>query len=143
MVQSLSHALTVLAKHHRTLPQPMNVATLIVTFAEIWAWIGLAVATLFLLVGIDRVDANAKTSFTFRPLLIPGVVLLWPMVLWRWWVLETDRDRPLQRHRPPRRFHKLAWLVLAPLIPAILITGLLVRQDGPYERPAVLLEAPE
>ena len=121
----------------------MQTASTLLAIAEYWAYAGLAVAAVFLTIGIDRVDANARTSFVFRPLLLPGVVILWPLVLHRWWVLETGRDRPKARHRPPRWVHKAAWVVLAAIIPAILITGLLVRQDGPYERPAVLLEAPE
>ncbi|MEM7743038.1 MAG: hypothetical protein AAF409_04935 [Pseudomonadota bacterium] len=115
----------------------------LLTAAELWAWAGGAVALVFLGVGIDRVDPNARTSFVFRPLLIPGIVLLWPLVLWRWAVLETGRDRPHARHQPPRGFHRYAWLVFGAVIPAILIAGLIVRQDGPLERPAILLEAPE
>lgn len=118
-------------------------ADTVLLVVEVWCYAGLALAAVFLTVGIDRVDANARTSFIFRPLLIPGVVLLWPLVLWRWVVLETGRDRPLARHRPPRRFHKAAWVVFACVIPAILVTGLLVRQDGPWERPAERLEAPQ
>ncbi len=55
---------------------------------EIYGWIGAAVAALFLLVGIDRVDPSARSSYAFRPLLIPGIVVLWPLVLLRWIRLE-------------------------------------------------------
>ena len=121
----------------------MQTADTILMLVQYWAWAGLAVAAMFLTVGIDRVEPNSKTSFVFRPLLIPGVVILWPLVLWRWVQLETGRDKPLARHRPPRKFHRTAWIVFAIVIPTILVTGLLVRQDGPWERPAVLLEAPQ
>lgn len=121
----------------------METADTILTIVEVWCWAGAASAVVFLGWGIDRVEPNARTSFIFRPLLIPGVVLLWPLVLWRWWVLETGRDRPLARHHPSRSVHKPVWIVFAVLIPAILITGLLIRQDGPWERPAIRLEAPE
>lgn len=121
----------------------MQTADSILTAVLWWAYAGAAVAAAFLTFGIDRVDPNARRSFIFRPLLVPGVVILWPLVLWRWIQLETGRDRPLARHRPPRRFHRPAWVVFAVLIPAILVTGLLVRQDGPWERPATRLEAPE
>ena len=87
--------------------------------------------------------AKCGTHILSRVPTIPGVVILWPLVLWRWVQLETGRDRPLARHRPPRGFHKFAWIVFAALIPAILVTGLLVRQDGPWERPSVRLEAPK
>ncbi|MEM7686061.1 MAG: hypothetical protein AAF293_14635 [Pseudomonadota bacterium] len=121
----------------------MQTADTILTLAQYWAWAGLAVSAVFLTVGIDRVEPNARTSFVFRPLLIPGIVMLWPLVLLRWFVLETGRDTPLARHRPPRQWHGRFWIVFAAAIPLILIIGLIIRQDGPWERPAVLLEAPE
>ena len=100
-----------------------------ITIAEYWIWSGLGVALVFLTVGIDRVEPNARGSYIFRPLLIPGVVLLWPLVLWRWFVLETGRDVPHCRHQPPRHWHRVVWLALAVLIPVILITGVLILQD--------------
>ncbi len=59
--------------------------------AEIWGWIGLAVAVPFLGFGIDRIDPAARGSYVFRVLVIPGVVLLWPIVLVRWAQLERRR----------------------------------------------------
>lgn len=49
-----------------------------------YAALGLAVAAAFLGFGIGRVDPAARGSYAFRPLLLPGVVLLWPLVLWLW-----------------------------------------------------------
>lgn len=49
--------------------------------------IGLVVAVAFLLVGFNRVDPAAQGAYAVRPLLLPGLVLLWPLVLWRWWIL--------------------------------------------------------
>ena len=43
--------------------------------------IGGAVAAWFLLWRIDRIDPAAVGAFAFRPLLVPGVVLLWPIVV--------------------------------------------------------------
>lgn len=51
---------------------------------------GFAVAAVFLLWGIERVSPLAIGAYAFRPLLIPGVVLLWPLVLWRWIALERQ-----------------------------------------------------
>lgn len=56
----------------------------------LWATPGLIVAIVFLTVGIDRVDHAAVGAYAFRPLLIPGIVLLWPLVVWRWAVLARD-----------------------------------------------------
>jgi hypothetical protein len=52
---------------------------------------GAAVAVAFLLVGIDRIDAAARGSYAVRPILVPGLILLWPLVLWRWIALERAR----------------------------------------------------
>lgn len=55
--------------------------------AMAYAGIGALVGLAFLLAGIDRVEPAARGGFAFRPLLLPGLVLLWPLVLWRWVVL--------------------------------------------------------
>lgn len=54
----------------------------------IWAGIGLAVAVVFLLFGFDRIDPGAHEAYAVRPLLIPGLMLLWPLVIWRWIILS-------------------------------------------------------
>ena len=66
----------------------MIVAEYIVSACKIYAAIGGVVAAAFLLYGIDRVDQGAHATYAFRPLLIPGAVLLWPLVVWRWIALE-------------------------------------------------------
>ena len=45
---------------------------------------GLLVGVAFLVWGIERLDATAVGAYAFRPLLLPGLVLLWPWVLQRW-----------------------------------------------------------
>lgn len=59
----------------------------------LWGGIGLLVAAVFLTVGIDRVEPAARGAYAVRPLLVPGIVLLWPVVLLRWRALEKA-DRP-------------------------------------------------
>ena len=49
---------------------------------------GCVLAAAFLTVGLDRIDKDARGSIAFRPLLVPGLVLLWPLVAARWIVLE-------------------------------------------------------
>jgi hypothetical protein len=56
----------------------------LVAFAAYLA-IGAIVAAPFLTFGIGRVDPGAeKAPWTFRLLVLPGVVALWPFVLRRW-----------------------------------------------------------
>jgi hypothetical protein len=66
---------------------------LIVDAAALYGAAGGVVAVAFLLVGLDRVDPVARGAYAFRPLLVPGLVLLWPLVLWRWAVLARGAAR--------------------------------------------------
>jgi len=66
-------------------------AETIVHAAMLYGAAGLAVAAVFLLWGIDRIDSSSAGAYAFRPLLIPGIMLLWPAVLLRWAWLERRR----------------------------------------------------
>lgn len=66
----------------------METALALVNLVKIYLSIGAVVALFFLIFGIDRIDQTARGSYAFRPLLAPGVVVLWPLVLWRWLALE-------------------------------------------------------
>ena len=59
-------------------------AVLILGLAAAYGAAGLAVGLAFLLVGLARLDPAAASAYAFRPLLLPGLILLWPLVLWRW-----------------------------------------------------------
>lgn len=52
--------------------------------AEVQGCAGLLVAAVFLLVKIERIEPAAHGLVAFRPLLVPGIVLLLPLVLGRW-----------------------------------------------------------
>lgn len=67
-------------------------AALIVDLVKVYLVIGAIVATAFVIVGIDRVDETAHGAYAFRPLIVPGVVVLWPLVLWRWLALSRHRS---------------------------------------------------
>ena len=62
-------------------------AAMIVQCVTPYGGIGLLVAVAFLFLGIDRVDPAARGAHAFRPLLLPGLVLLWPFVVARWIIL--------------------------------------------------------
>lgn len=59
---------------------------------EIYGWIGATIAVVFLLYGIDRVDPSARGSYAFRPILVPGIIVIWPLVLYRWFSLEQTGE---------------------------------------------------
>lgn len=62
----------------------MTVADLVYWSGLAYGGLGLAVAAAFLAFGLDRIDSSARGSLAFRPLLVPGLVLLWPFVMARW-----------------------------------------------------------
>lgn len=62
----------------------MGLASAVILIAEAYAWAGAVVAAAFLLWGVDRIDPAARGAYLFRLLALPGVVGLWPLVLWRW-----------------------------------------------------------
>lgn len=120
----------------------MSAAEAILALARGWGMIGLGVAAVFLTIGMDRIDDDARGAYVFRPLLIPGIVLIWPLVLWRWFALETGRDLGAARHRPPRAAHGVVAVILAVLIPLTLATGLTIRQTWPAHIAPEQLSAP-
>lgn len=114
----------------------------VILLGSIYLYVGCAVAAAFLLFGIGRVDENAQEAWIFRPLLIPGAVLIWPLVIWRWIVLHRGEDKR-DRHRMPRIFQERVQLVFIVAIPVILLLGFALRQDPTGLAAPVLLEAAE
>lgn len=117
-------------------------AQALLSLVEVWLYTGAAVAAVFLTIGIDRIDEDSRGSYIFRPLLVPGVLMLWPLVLWRWFVLETGRDNWRRRHSPDRGAHAPVWRVLAIALPLIVLVALGLKQAPPVDFAPVRLEAP-
>ncbi|WP_299597840.1 hypothetical protein [uncultured Tateyamaria sp.] len=111
----------------------MDVAQALVMAMQTWGMIGALVAAVFLTIGIDRIDEDARGAYVFRPLLIPGVLLIWPIVLWRWWQIETERAAWANRYRPVRASYGLAIIAMSIGILVIVIAGLSVRQTWPAD----------
>ncbi len=57
----------------------------VIEAARLYAVIGLVVGVGFLVLGIELLHPAARGAYAFRPLLLPGLVTLWPLVAWRWW----------------------------------------------------------
>ena len=119
----------------------MTGAEVLVTLVQIWGGIGAAVALAFLTVGIGQIDEDARGALAFRPLVVPGILVLWPLVLWRWWVLATKRDAWRARHHPPRKVYGPVSAVFATLIVVTLVTTFLIRQSWPDDMAPVQLES--
>lgn len=62
----------------------MDTAETIIAVARWYLVAGGGVALIFLTYAVGRIDPAARDSYLFRILLIPGVVGLWPLVLWAW-----------------------------------------------------------
>lgn len=115
----------------------MGLAEAVLGAAAVWAGIGLGVALLFLSLAVGRIDPQAAGAYVFRVLLIPGIVLLWPLVLWRWWSLASGRAPHGSPYDPPRRWQRRFEIGLGVLAPLVLVAGLLIRQADPINRAPV------
>ncbi len=101
---------------------------------------GMAVALIFLVYGIGLMDENAQGAWIFRPLIIPGILLIWPLVLWRWWVLARGENK-LARHKMPRGAQRLGQLLFSLMIVAVIVTAVLNRQNPSNLAQPIQLEA--
>ncbi|ABD56041.1 hypothetical protein [Jannaschia sp. CCS1] len=115
----------------------------LIWLAQVYLGLGAATALAFLGFGIDRIDENARGVWLFRPFLIPGILLIWPLVLLRWMQLERAGDLGAARFRPPLAGQPRLALAMAGAVIIIMSGAMILRQDGPSEAPAVQLEAPE
>lgn len=59
----------------------------------IYAATGAVFGLWFLLSGLEGLLPAARGAHAFRALLLPGLTLLWPWVLWRWHVLRRAPAR--------------------------------------------------
>ncbi len=69
----------------------MDTAQFIVDIVQVYLLVGCGVAAVFLIIGVDRIDPSARGSYLFRVMALPGSIGLWPLVLYRWLVLEAAR----------------------------------------------------
>ncbi|MFL4470678.1 hypothetical protein ACERZ8_12590 [Tateyamaria armeniaca] len=117
----------------------MDIAQALVMGMQAWGIIGAIVAAVFLTIGMDRIDEDARGAYIFRPLLIPGVLLIWPLVLWRWWQIETEAAGWAPRYRAVRAWYGPTVILMSIAIVVIIITGLSVRQTWPADAVPVQL----
>ena len=67
---------------------------------EAYATLGLAFALVFVSLGVQKIDPEAKgTKLGFRLLIIPGVIAFWPMLLRRWASGATEPPPETELHR--------------------------------------------
>ena len=75
----------------------VTVAQWIVNLAMAYAAIGLLFAVIFVVIGVERIDASAKGApIFFRLLILPGAAALWPVLLGRW--LRGQPHPPVEKN---------------------------------------------
>lgn len=81
---------------------PLPLANTLALLVEAWLLLGLAAAGALLWRGLTRLDpATRGAGVGFKLLLLPGMVLLWPLLLWSWFAgsRATDRSAHLDASR--------------------------------------------
>ncbi|GHB45440.1 hypothetical protein GCM10007094_38560 [Pseudovibrio japonicus] len=73
----------------------MVVAEIIILIAQIYCVIGFIVAIVFITIGLSRVELAARKAYLFRLQILPGLILLWPIVIVRWVALERSGEKAL------------------------------------------------
>ena len=110
-------------------------------FLRLYLLVGGLVAAWFCFYGLGKVDGNGEGAWVFRPLILPGLVMLWPLVVWRLAQIMRGWDEA-ERHVPPRKIQDRMGIMLAVFIPFILAICLSVKQERPLDAPAILLAPP-
>jgi hypothetical protein len=74
---------------------PIAIAQLLVRGLELYLVAGLIFAIAFQLRGLSRIASDG--SWGFRLCITPGVIGLWPLLLWKWWSGKPPRERNAHR----------------------------------------------
>ena len=70
---------------HPSARMSLESAEIVASIIQAYAGAGLAFALVFLPFGAARVDPHLVGSpVAVRMLIVPGVVIFWPMLAWRW-----------------------------------------------------------
>lgn len=102
-----------------------------------YAAVGAAFAMVFVSRGVGQLDPNAQgTGIGFRMLIAPGVVALWPVLAARW-LRSPDGPHAASNTgtRAHRRVHLVVWLVLGPMLGALIVAAVLTRPAVPAQEP--------
>jgi hypothetical protein len=63
----------------------VTIVTILFSILGIYLAAGLLFAVIFLIKGIERVDASAHgATWGFKLIIIPGIMALWPVLLNKW-----------------------------------------------------------
>lgn len=113
-------------------------AKIIVTLAGAYLATGLVVGVAFLLFQVEKQDPACRGAYAFRPLLLPGLALLWPIVLLKW-ASRGQTGAPTVTTIRHKRAHRLIWSVLMLFIAVILGIAVSIRSHSVPETPSLRL----
>lgn len=121
----------------------MNVAGGVVLGAEIYAAAGACAAAGFLAFGLSKISVGARGAYAFRALIVPGLILLWPCILFRWRRLARGEEG----YRAPdlaaqQRTHTVVWRAAAILLPILLLASQALRPRETLDQAPVRLSPP-
>jgi hypothetical protein len=121
--------------------QSMTVAFGLVALIKAWLVTGAVVALAFLWRGL-RSDPAARGAYSFRLVILPGLILLWPLVVWRWAAPLRSGAEP--KLKSQHAAHGVIWLCIAAILATAFILMALNRSvklpDQPSQRLSVLDE---
>jgi len=73
----------------------VQIAPILLVLAGVYLGVGAVHAVPFLIRGMERIDPAARAApWSFRMLIAPGVVALWPLLLRRWLRAARGAARP-------------------------------------------------
>lgn len=106
-----------------------------------YAVLGAGFATVVQGRGLPKFDPGTQgTSVAFRLILLPGMIALWPLLVWRW--KTATRHPPFQPNQDlsatPRRLralHRLGWQALAVAAPPLVALALFQRPPAAPSTP--------
>jgi hypothetical protein len=122
----------------------MSFAKTLVYLGEAYLALGLCAAAAFLAFGLSRVSASARGAYAFRVLIVPGLVLLWPHVLFRWRGLALHGEEGFRRPNLPRQrqAHAVVWRAAVVLVPALLVAFQALRPRETLDLAPIRLSPP-
>lgn len=77
-----------------------TIAETIVWLLTVYICLGLTCAAPFLIYGLPRIDKNAEgASIWFRLIILPGFLIFYPLLMWRWFAGTGEPPPENNAHR--------------------------------------------
>ena len=118
-----------------------TIVEIILLIAACYLALGFLFAIAFIIKGVHAIDEGAHgSSIGFYIIIIPGVIVFWPVLLKKWIQIKGSRKAAEQAPKysfaikPLRKKHFQVWQILALLLPFIIIAAIVVRPEFPEDK---------